>query len=395
MAGDFVGARVRYWRLKRGMSQKMLADFIGLTQSYISQIEAGLKEVDKRSTLVRLAESLQISVADLTDLPGPEFPEHSAADATVPAIRAALNMVRLGASVEPSRSIAELSRAADELTSLRTKARYERVGQLSPSILLDLHGLSFRDDRTRQEALRLMVSVAYCMTHALKCLRYPDLATIAAEQAYQAAAKLGDPIWCGVADFTRLNSLPVENKTLMRQMAIHAADRLQPNLGSTEAMQTYGMLQLSAGLTAAICEDRDDAQARLAEASEVAAVTGEGNFAAMFFGPTNVGFWRTMIAVELGEGGRVKELSRDIRPELVKSETRQASYFTDVGRGLAQTRRHDHEALANFIRAESIAPQQVRLHPAVRDTVGAMLRRARADAGGEQLRNLASRVGVV
>lgn len=125
MAEDFVGARVRYWRLKRGMSQKMLADFIGLTQSYISQIEAGLKEVDKRSTLVRLAETLQISVADLTDIPGPEFPERSAAEATVPAIRAALNMVRLGAGVEPSRTLAELSRAVDEVSPMWRAAPWQ------------------------------------------------------------------------------------------------------------------------------------------------------------------------------------------------------------------------------------------------------------------------------
>jgi transcriptional regulator with XRE-family HTH domain len=394
VAEDFIGARVRYWRLKRGMSQKMLADFVGLTQSYISYIEAGLKAVDKRSTLIRLAQTLQVSVADLTDVPGPEFPEHSAADAAVPAIRAALNMVRLGASVEPSRTIGELARAVDELSLLRMRAQLDRVGQLSPDILLDLHGLSSGDDRSRQEALRLMVCVAYCMTATLKDLRYPDLATIAAEQGYQAAAKLADPAWRGVAEFARLNSLPAENKILMRQLAVDAADRLQPSITSTEAMQTYGMLHLTAGLTSAVCEKPDDVQAHLTEAAETAARTGEGNFALLFFGPTNVGFWRTMVAVEMGEGGRVSELARDIHPELVESKTRQAAYYTDVGRGLAQTRRHDREALVNFIRAESIAPQQVRLNPAVRDTVGAMLRRARAGAGGAQLRDLASRVGV-
>ena len=160
-------------------------------------------------------------------------------------------------------------------------------------------------------------------------------------------------------------------------------------------MQVYGMLQLSAALTSAVCERADDAQAHLAEAAGMAARTGEGDFAQMHFGPTNVGFWRTCIAVEMGEGGRVPEIAKDISPDTVDSHTRQAAFYMDLGRALAQTRRQDREAIGYLLRAERLAPQRFRLDPAVRDTVGAMLRRAQLRAGGEQLQSLASRVGVV
>lgn len=113
-----------------------------------------------------------------------------------------------------------------------------------------------------------------------------------------------------------LNSLPVENKTLMRQLAVDAADRLQPHLDDTEAMQTYGMLHLSAGLTSAVCERPDDAQAHLAEATGIAARPGEGNFASMFFGPTNVGFWRTMIAWSWARAGGSRNCPGPSAPSL-------------------------------------------------------------------------------
>jgi hypothetical protein len=137
----------------------------------------------------------------------------------------------------------------------------------------------------------------------------------------------------------------------------------------------------------------DDADAHLTEAATTAARSGEGQFVGMFFGPTNVGFWRTAIAVELGDGGRVREIGRDLAPEQIDSQARQAAYFMDFARGLAQARRNDREAIAHFIHAETLAPQRVRLSPAVRDSVGAMLRRARANAGGADLRAFASRVG--
>ena len=66
--------------------------------------------------------------------------------------------------------------------------------------------------------------------------------------------------------------------------------------------------------------------------------------------------------------------------------------YADLGRCLAQTRKHDPEAQAALLRAETIAPQRVRLSPLVRETVGSMLRRARRSAGGQELQALAMRL---
>ena len=42
MDGEQVGARLRRWRLKRGWSQRVLAELAGFSQGYVAQIEKGL-----------------------------------------------------------------------------------------------------------------------------------------------------------------------------------------------------------------------------------------------------------------------------------------------------------------------------------------------------------------
>jgi transcriptional regulator with XRE-family HTH domain len=395
MADDFAGARIRYWRLKRGISQRTLAGLAGISQGYVSQVEAGLKEIDRRSTMVRLAEALQVSVAELTNHPGPSTPEFTAAEAAVPAIRAALNVVRLGEVIAPRRSLAELRTVVAGLVPTWKAARYDRLSPILPDLLLDLHALtSSVDEQTRRGALRLIAETMHCATSTVRHLGCGDLAMIAADVGHAAAVRLDEPVWRGVAEYVRLITLPSESKAVTQRLAVEAADRLSATTPSGEALQVAGMLHLSAAFSAATCGSEDETVVHLDEARSIAERTGEGNFATMQFGPTNVAFWETSIAVAMGEGGRVIEIAKRIDPDGINSDTRKAAYFIDKGRGLAQTRRHDAEAVACFVRAERTAPQRTRRSPVARETLGTMLRRARANAGGDTLRGLAARFGV-
>ena len=395
MAEDFMGARVRYWRLRRGLSQRTLAQLAGMTQGYVSQIEAGLKEIDKRSTLIRLAGALQVSVSDLSTVTGPDTPELSVAQATVPAFRAALNLARLGEDVEPRRSLTEVRAVVAGLAATWKAARYDQLSALMPALLSDLHALTTAGDEPAQRAaLRLLVETMHCATSTLRYLNCGDLAMIAADLGHAASVRLGEPLWRGVADYVRLMTLPVESKALTGRLAVQAADRLAGGPQSGQVLQVAGMLHLSAAFCAATAEDASVTAVHLEQARQLAGRTGEGDFATMMFGATNVAFWETSIAVAAGEGGRVREIARRVHPDRIDSDTRKAAYFIDYGRGLAQTRRNDAEAVASFIRAERIAPQRTRRSSAARESVATMLRRARATAGGRQLRDLASRIGV-
>ncbi|MGH3802875.1 MAG: helix-turn-helix domain-containing protein, partial [Pseudonocardiaceae bacterium] len=121
---------------------------------------------------------------------------------------------------------------------------------------------------------------------------------------------------------------------------------------------------------------------------------GDGTFAGLNFGPRNVGVWRVTLALELGEPGRVVELARDVEVAAIPSAGRQATFYGDVGRGLATIRGREAQAVEALRRAEILAPQRIRAIPFVRETVSDLMRRARRDSVGRELRGLAYRMGL-
>lgn len=134
----------------------------------------------------------------------------------------------------------------------------------------------------------------------------------------------------------------------------------------------YGMLHLTCALNAAALRRPDESAEHQAEATDVASRVGAGtNFGHQSFGVPNVGFWRITLAVERGEGGKVGELAGEIDPTAVRSTTRRAGFYTDLGRGLATERAHRQEAV-----------------------VTDLMRRARRDAIGRDLRGMAYRMGL-
>jgi hypothetical protein len=118
-----------------------------------------------------------------------------------------------------------------------------------------------------------------------------------------------------------------------------------------------------------------------------------GAFANLRFGWTIVGTWRVSVATELGEGGRVAELARDVHPEVIPA-SRQSVCWADLGCGLVTERRTRDQGMPALIHAEAITPQRIRNNVFVRETVTDLLRQARRDAGGRELRGLTWRMGI-
>ncbi|MDG4832999.1 helix-turn-helix transcriptional regulator [Solwaraspora sp. WMMD1047] len=390
MSANHIGVRVRHWRLKRGLSQRALAELAGFTQGYIAQIEAGTSPLDKRSSQVSLAQALQVSVADLTGQPyDPQSIEHSVAATALPALRGALMAISLDDRHTAARGLDQLRAVFDNAVELHNTCRYDRLLPILPALLLDLHA-----HRDNPEAATMLVWISYATTFAAKYLGYVDLSMLAAQQCRTIAPTLADPAWLAVAEFAALHALPPEAKDVAQRHTAAALDRTEAAAGDTRAAQVYGMLHLTAAMSSAITGRTDAAHAHLNEAEQVAQRVGERNFAQMWFGPTNVVIWRMGVYAELGEGDRVSAIP-EIDPTRLGSLNRQATYYADMGRSLAQSKGNEPRALAALLRAESIAPQRVRLSPQVRETVGAMLRRARATAGGRELHTLARRLGTV
>ncbi|MCW2569580.1 MAG: hypothetical protein JWN54_3677 [Mycobacterium sp.] len=389
-----IGQRVRRARRYRGVTLAEAAGLAGISTSYLSMIENGRRRLDSRALINALADVLAVSVADLTGQPyAPTDRQQSDAQATVPGIRLALMQTSLDdpTPVVP-RALPELVAETRRVGDLRWTCDYVAVGRAMPGLLRELHAA--HDSSGRVEALRALVMVCQAGATMLKDLGYPDLAWIMADRGCKAAERIGDPLWVAASQFPRAHALLAAGAAAHALSQVdHAAAMLTPD--GADAGQVYGMLHLSAAMALTQLHRTDDALTRIAEADAVAARTGDGTAFRFCFGPTNVRLWRVSLAVEEGEGGRAAEIARTVDVDAIPARSRQSAFYADVGRGLAQVRGRSRDAVTMIRRAEQIAPQRVRVHPLVRETVRDMLDTSRRAAGGQELRGLARRMSVL
>jgi transcriptional regulator with XRE-family HTH domain len=392
--GSEIGNRVRAYRERRGLSVRVCAELAGLSKSFLSDIENGRRRLERRSHISALADVLRISVHELIgqQFP-PDDPTSSAAHAAIADVRLAL----VGSDLEitehtSTRSVEELERLTERVLDLRQACEYEEVGQILPDLIRDLHVIAAAGGSDSQRALQLIVLVAQVAVLWLKNLNAADLAWIAADRGRQAALRVEDPLWSAVAAFSVAQGLlSLGANTGAAQIAEAASDSV--SRATPEGLQVYGMQCLTAAFSAVASGRRRDADAPLAEARQVANRTGECNAFWLAFGPVNVDLWSVSIAVEAGEAGRAIEIGNRIDPRQIRIRSRRSSYYVDLGRALAQTRRRE-DAMRALLEAESLAPVRVRNNPFAREIVSDLLRRAQVSAGGVELRGMAHRMGV-
>src|SRR4029453_2900932 len=63
------GDRIAAYRRRRGLSQAALAGLIGRSESWLSQVERGVRSVDRMSILLDMAKVLHVEVESLTGRP--------------------------------------------------------------------------------------------------------------------------------------------------------------------------------------------------------------------------------------------------------------------------------------------------------------------------------------
>src|ERR1700733_10426617 len=61
-----VGERIAYHRKRMGLSQVEFAGLLGRSESWVSQVERGVRPLDRMSVLQRVADVLSVSVAELS-----------------------------------------------------------------------------------------------------------------------------------------------------------------------------------------------------------------------------------------------------------------------------------------------------------------------------------------
>jgi transcriptional regulator with XRE-family HTH domain len=390
-----LGRKIAAERRRRGLSQPELARMVDRSVAWVSQVERGVRKVDRMSVLEALAAALEVPLAELAA----EAPVVAAVTEEPPGA-GGLRLVLSGAYA--LRAMLD-GRRSPALSTLRTKARkawelthagrYTELTELLRGLVPDLEtaARAVAEDQ-RAEVFELMASTYQACSAALAELGEPEAAWIAADRAMAAAERAGNPMLVAAGAF-RLVFVFINARHYgqAEETARTAAEALQPmaDQGDPQAMSLWGGLNLQRAIVAAHVNDPDLAYSQLERVSQVAGRLGEGrNEYNTEFGPANVRLYEIAVAVELGDAGRALRAAAAVDTSGLSAE-RQARMLIDVARAHAQ-RRQVGEAVAALLQAEAITPEQVRGHALVRQLVSDLL--TMQDPPAAELRDLARRL---
>ncbi|MFI5955796.1 helix-turn-helix domain-containing protein [Cryptosporangium sp. NPDC051539] len=395
---DSIGARIRARRLTRkNWSIRYIADRAGLDNSYLSRVERGERAINNRFVLNRLAAALECSVADLTGQPYvPADQELETAHRWVHSTRHSLLSLDLAEPAEagPTRHIDQVAAEADLIAALRRSCDYAGITSRLPALLDELYAHATRGGET-ERALSLLIGVGNAAAYTLSRLGYPGDGYVAARIGHEAGQHLGDPVSRGVADFALAHAVGGGGGAYRRMLTIadRATGRLSAVKDTPDSLETRGMLTLTAATGHLGVGDVTRARDALAEAKQIAGVTGErGGWS--HFGPTNASFWEVALEVDMGNPGRAVEIARTVQPSAVDSPSRQVAFHLDVARALTSLRGRHHEATRQLLTAERLAPQRTRSAPHARETARELAETAKKAAVGPDLRGFCERAGV-
>ena len=402
-----VGERIAIYRRRRGLSQLALANMIGRSEAWLSQVERGIRHVDRVSVLIRLAQVLKVSVEDLIGQPLSLAPNGGIEFRAIPALRAALTDYELipatfgvATGDGPTRDLPSLRRNVDQANRLYQAAHYEEAGLLCSRLIGEAQRATREltgDDR--RDAFGVLAETYHITSKTLTKVGEAELAWVAAERSLPAAQSAELPLLLAASAYhlghVFLRAGQVEEAT---SVAMTAARALEPGLATAnpEHLSAWGALHLTALIAVARQDDRVAVRQLLGEAWTTADRLGqERNDFWTAFGPTNVALHEVSTAVELGDPGEVVRKGEALDPARFPPGLlgRRAQVFIDLARGYTQQRK-DAAAVNMLLEAERLAPEAVRYQVIVKEMLRELLRREHR-ASTPQLRPLAVRVGIL
>jgi transcriptional regulator with XRE-family HTH domain len=399
------GERIAYHRKRLGLSQVEFAGLVGRSDSWVSQVERGVRSIDRLSVLQKVADALGVPVAELsgTELDG-------MAEAERPE---ALEVLRLALTGHPAIGAVLgdpppplTAERLDQLRSQREQAwhmvhaaRYRELAPLAASLIPELEqAVRAAACAELAEAARELLGDTYQAIAAMMAsLGETDAAWIAADRAVFTAEKLRDPLAAAASLFRMAHAFLALGQTGQAQAVadtvIAGLERRAARKPTAKTLSLYGAFHLVLAIAAARGNDRPQAHKHLDQAREVADRIGaDREDFGTEFGPANVALQAVAVAVELGDAGQALDLARHIKPGGLSVE-RQARYAIDLAQAHAMRRQID-EALRCLEEAEKLTPEQTRTHRVAR-AVARDLIQLSGSRPRPELRELAERFGVL
>ncbi|MET8357387.1 helix-turn-helix domain-containing protein [Micromonospora sp. NPDC005171] len=396
-----IGRRVASWRVRRSMTQQMLADRLRRSKSWVDKVERGARALDRYSVIQELAHVLRV---DPEVLLGQQRSTPAGTPDGVDEIRAAL--ARYDTPQTPPQTD-ELRRQVGHAWLTYQHAHYGQLVRVLPGLLDAAQGA--RSAESLVQAYRITSSLLVKLGEA-------DLAWLAADRAMSAAGD--DPLLAATAAIAVGQALRAQDRDRLALAALlPAANRVLPRptrcgdqevcgaLGDQTCRKPLdhegegdcwgravgGALLVQASLAAAGCGEHRRADELIDRAAGVAAnLRGYDDTHRTSFGPVAVEVARVLVAALRGDADEaVRRHSTVVRREgwrRLPAEYRGA-YLVDAARAYLQVGDLRGAARA-LVDADSIAPAEVRCRPLARTVIADVARAQPAPAGVARLATL-------
>jgi transcriptional regulator with XRE-family HTH domain len=399
---DAVGERIAAYRRRRGLSQTVLAGLVGRSESWLSQVERGVRSVDRLSVLLDLARVLRVDVETLTGRPWQYAPNGGSVREDLEEVARVfsgyshlLSAPPAAAPARPQEVHAMVVRAHRDYQA----ARYSDVIRELPRLLTAVDSLRKSGCDGPEDELPPYLSAYVVTAKLLTKLGAGDLASLAADRGATAAAGMCSPSARGTACYQVVCALLRAGRVEdAEQLAVSMAEELQPHtsVDSPTLVSVTGSLWLIAAVSAARRTDREEAWQRLDQAAMLAHRLGEdANYAWTAFGPTNVAIHRVSVAAELGDASGALRAAGCVQPDRLPAGllSRRTQVHLDLAWAHTQWKR-DADAILHLLEAERMTPQAVRFNVRARELVRELLARGRRSQTGV-IQALAVRAGVL
>lgn len=364
------GQRMQILRTKRGMSRPVAAGLLGMSSSWVKQVERGEIGMPRLPIVLRIAELLRVrNLADLTgdqSVPIDLFigPGHS----RLPAVRDAVNALTLGGDrqAQPAEHVAaRLSKA----WMARHKAPNHRevLGELLPDLIRDAQ-LTVRqaDTASERRAGQAVLSEVYSLSQFFVAYQ-PDSALLwrVAERGMVAAQESEDPHAIGVAAWlaaqVHRDSGPshFDAADAMTMEALAYLERFLPD-ADDRTVAIAGALQFEAGYTAARRGESGTAWGWWDRAQTTARRLAPGYYHPITsFSQAIMGAHAVTVAVELRAGGESVRQVVDADALAIPSRPRLARHRIEEARAY-QLDGQTETALATLTTAHEVAPETIK-----------------------------------
>jgi transcriptional regulator with XRE-family HTH domain len=401
-----LGRTIAQYRRQLKLSQTEFGSLIGRSESWVSQVERGVRSLDRLSLLQTVADALGVSVAELqghADAEEDRLTERPEAFETLrlsltghPAVRAVLAHEDRQYS---ARDVDGMDQRRAAVWPLVHGSKYNDLAPVLASLIPDLE-LAVRLAETeplRRRAREILVDVYQATAAMMAKLSENDAAWIAADRAAHLAESLDLPLQAAASLYRMaLVFLSLRQVSQAQKVAVTTSKALMLRMGDNpepEELSLYGAFQLVLSVASARENERTQAYEHLADAQRTADRIGtDRNDFGTEFGPTNVAIHAVSVAVEVGDAGLAIQQAREVDPSHLSNE-RQARFAIDLAAAHAM-RRQTGEALRELERAEALAPEQTRTHRIARDVARDLIQLAGSRPPRPELRDLAERFGV-